>query len=87
MSDDLATPELDKRSGVLDDSHKIGEFLDWLEQEKGITLAQWDDHDRLMPARTGGFERLLADYFGIDLDKVEAEKMAILEQLRAKQGL
>jgi hypothetical protein len=85
MSNYPETPELDKRSEVLDEGNKIGEFLDWLVHEKGITLAEWDERDRLMPANTGGFERLLADYFGIDLDKVEAEKLAILKHLRASQ--
>jgi len=72
MSDYPETPELDKLSGVKDQSQPIGEFLDWLSYEKDVRL----------PA---SIEQLLADYFDIDMDKVEAEKLAILKHVRAKQ--
>lgn len=121
-----------KLVAVADDSHKLGEFLDWL-QEQGIHLAEWQEptdtcgwedmrHDYLTgkPRKrcvngqlvgpddeplgvacescsgTGQItlsERLitlpwnptalLARYFNIDLDKVEQERRAMLEALRA----
>jgi hypothetical protein len=80
-----ATPELDRRSKILGESHKIGEFLDWLNQ-RGIHLAtyeEWDEYrDPMLTPLTVSYERLLADYFEIDLQRVEAERRAILEHLR-----
>lgn len=77
-----ATPECDLMVSVSDDSHKIGEFLDWLE-DQGIHLAEWDEDDQMMPHRES-YERLLARFFGIDLDKVETERRALLEHIRAQ---
>ncbi len=37
----------------------------------------------LVPAQHRGIERLLAEYFKIDLDQAEREKKAILEEIRA----
>jgi len=103
------TPECDKMLAVKDDSQKIGEFLDWL-QEKGYRICVWqegitdatriasafaiasgkaDPHPDIDGEPERGFvpinpdiEKLLAEYFNIDLGKVEQEKRAILENLR-----
>ena len=42
-----ATPTLDKMSEVTDDSHTIGEFLDWLSSDAGghLFVARWE-HQR-----------------------------------------
>lgn len=97
----ISTPELDKMGLVQDKSQAIGEFLEWLQNTKGYTLAEYrhvnvdgedidDDEyeesrrqyeDRLFPVRRQ-IEQLLAEYFEIDLDKVEAEKRTILDALR-----
>jgi hypothetical protein len=141
------TPELDKRSKVLEDSHKLGFFLDWL-GEQGIQLGKYvalldppnryvvvecphkcdggcwrvedtdsisitglDGHHyeseaeahglaadledkRLAKAQEnpvfqpvyGSKEQLLADYFEIDLDKIETERRALLDALRKAQS-
>jgi hypothetical protein len=139
-----ATPECDRMIAVADDSHKLGDFLDWL-NEQDIHLATWErtkvcgygsglfvvspgggvrDVDGLSQRKwrcVGGrmtghpdsnkpgeddgdcpecggtgrverveprmiltgepFERLLARYFGIDLDKVETERRQVLAAL------
>jgi hypothetical protein len=92
------TPELDKMQGVKDRSQAIGEFLDWLQCEKGWELAYRHKHvkecldgdgeltcgcdeGQFLPANYG-MERLLAEHFAIDLNKVENERRAILEHLR-----
>lgn len=41
---------------------------------------EWDEG--FLPVMLG-IERVLADHFGIDLDKIEAEKRAILEAIRS----
>lgn len=75
-----ATPELDRLAAIAEDSHKIGEFLDWLEGRR-LMIAEWDDTDHPVPAQTPK-EHLLAEYFKIDLSKVEQEKRAFLEYWR-----
>lgn len=75
-------PECEKLRAVKEKSQAIGEFLDWLSSQ-GIVLAAWntDGCDRL-ELRRGSIEELLAEYFNIDLDKVETEKRALLDDLR-----
>ena len=83
-------PECEKLKKAAPESHKIGFFLDWLESQ-GIHLAHWvesfedftdpDMLDYIKETR----EQLLARYFEIDLDKVETERRAILEDLRKRK--
>jgi hypothetical protein len=73
---------------VTDKSQSIGEFLEWLLGEKGMHLARYDedhfDGEFLMPVNIG-IQELLAEYFEIDLNKVEQERRALLENLRSTQ--
>lgn len=82
----IQTPESDKMLAVHAKSQAIGEFLDWLRDERGITLAEFGhtrhDSDELYMVRIG-INELLAEYFEIDLNKVEREKRAILDGVRA----
>jgi hypothetical protein len=145
---DVPTPDLDKRSKILDKSHLIGEFIDWLQEVKKWHLAadvsestfwegQYSIVETARPAHRGGGtffrikdaesvfsdytdgrfdtredaqawidgeklrrqrvaeenpvlrvqyfnpEALLAEFFDIDLDKVEQERRAILEAIRS----
>lgn len=74
-------PEHEKLEKVADKSQAIGEFLEDL-GSRGILLAFWvDDEDRLAPVHTRK-DVLLAQFFDIDLVKLEAEKRAMLESLR-----
>jgi hypothetical protein len=81
-------PESAKLAAVAGESQKIGEFLDWLNYELGVTFCVLDDHDRFQPARgTGVFtstESLLARYFGIDLNRVQRERGRLLAYLRQR---
>jgi len=78
-------PEHEKLKAVQKESQAIGEFLDWLTGEKKIELAKWNEdervEDRLLPWHHST-EKLLADYFKIDLVKLEAEKRKMLAELR-----
>jgi hypothetical protein len=81
------TPEHDKLHKIADKSQVIGEFLDWL-PEQGIHLARWVydegyDRERLVTGAGKSNTALLAEFFEIDLDKIETEKRALLEHLRA----
>lgn len=68
---------------VKDDSQKIGAFLESL-SEKGISLASYDEKDRLWPI-SKSIEQILADYFEIDLAACENERRAILDHIRKEK--
>lgn len=83
---------------VRDQSGILGEFLDWLVVEKDIRLCRWQDtiyhgtiHDMSEYTPKGYYlaneriEQLLADFFEIDLDKIEQEKQAMLDEIRKAQ--
>ena len=80
------TPELDRRHGVIANgqAHLLGDFLDHLREKQGIVLARWCGAGGcdLAPARERE-EKLLASFFGLDLDRIEREKMALLRYVRA----
>lgn len=78
----METPECDKLSAITERSQVIGEFLDWLQHERSVELCERDClSDKLMMC-SSSIEQLLAEYFEIDLEKVEQEKRAILDELR-----
>lgn len=71
-------PEHARQSEVLDAAQAIGEFLD----NTDYVLAEYRVMDgwpepRLAPV-SKTLDQILADYFGIDLDKIEAEKRAMI---------
>lgn len=77
-------PECDRLLEVADESKKIGAFLDWLVRN-GYYIAEWDHRplaDAALIRTNKTFEGLLADYYEIDLEKVNSEKQAILNFLR-----
>lgn len=77
----MGFPEHEKLKLIKDKSQAIGEFLEWLGAEKGLHVAQWISEHRLMPANYST-EKLLAEFFDIDLDKLEDEKRAMIEEQR-----
>lgn len=84
-TEDALPPEYpvhEKVLAVREQSQAIGEFLEWLGAEKGLHVAQWMTEHEMQPASYSA-EKLLAEFFDIDLDKLEAEKRAILEAQRA----
>lgn len=80
----VETTECAKLVAVSKDSQTIGTFLDWLRSGRvpRVTLCVMDDSsERYRPSYTS-IEKLLAEYFEIDLNKVEEERRAILEGIR-----
>lgn len=81
------TPTLDKMISVAEDSNKIGDFLDWLRDNKKIILCKWHDYrkDEYESLPTGfyqtheTFDSLLHEYFDIDPVREEMERKAVLE--------
>ncbi len=72
-------PECEKLSAVTSKSRAIGEFLDWLEGEKQLVLAQWNNENGRLYGSRHNQEALLAEFFDIDLKEVEKERRAMLE--------
>jgi hypothetical protein len=68
--------EINRMLEVKERSQTIGEFLDWMKSQG------WTFHNR---GRHLDIEKLLAEYFNIDLQQVEKEKMMILDDIRSKQ--
>lgn len=90
-----ATPELDKMLKVSEESNKIGNFLWWLRNEAGYSICFWSEYPGDWEAENDGregeyfpvhksIEQLLADYYKLDLDKMEQEKIALLRELRGE---
>ncbi len=81
-------PECEKLKDVSDDSQKIGEFLSWLETNHTICKIRDSESEccsepiEIYSPMHTTIEQLLADYFDIDLDKVEKERTAILASIR-----
>ena len=74
-------PEHEKLSAVAEASQAIGEFIDF----GPYVLAEWveDDlgHKYLVPVYKS-INSILAEYFDIDLFKLEAEKRRMIQELQ-----
>jgi hypothetical protein len=82
-------PECEKLSKVSKQSDPIGQFLEWLKNARGYKVAEYitDPHsyrgeDQILVEVKETTEQLLADYFDIDLEKVEKERQMLLNWLR-----
>lgn len=82
MTSQPETPELDKRQKIMDKrrppAELLTEFYDWL-HEQGYVLARW--HRDELHQHYLRPEQLFADFLGIDLDKIEKERRALLAWL------
>jgi hypothetical protein len=76
-------PEHDKLHEIADASQTIGEFLDYGLGEQGLVLCDDDgEGGRLWPT-SKSIQSILAEHFGIDQDKINAEKEQMLERIRS----
>jgi len=89
-------PECEKlQEARLHGSQEIGEFLEWL-SGSGYEICkfeeeEWDDDiEEMYPAsyypNYNSIEKWIAEYFKIDLDKVDAERMQIIKELQDEQN-
>jgi hypothetical protein len=98
MTAPVKFPEHEKLKAVQPRSQSCGELLDWLRHEKGLVLAEWatptwqeegytQEPRRPMEPRlvvaVVDVRKLLAEFFGIDQQKLEEEKEAMLKAMRA----
>lgn len=74
-------PEHEKLKSVQHLSQSIGEFVEWLgEKELAICCREGDEYWPIsIPTQ---LSKLLADYFEIDLGRLEAEKQQMLDELQ-----
>ena len=71
-------PEHDKLMKVREESQIIGSFLDFCD----YTLCYYSKrYDEFIPTDLS-IEEILAEFFNIDLDIINQEKMEMLEQMR-----
>jgi len=78
-------PECDKMIAVQDNSLVLTGFVDWL-SEKGYAICTLEEtpgypKEQWISIRQS-YEELFADYFGIDLKKVESERQTLLKSIR-----
>ena len=81
-------PECEKLAGVSPQSNVVGEFLDWLSHKKEYTIcgfySEEPDEGEYHPIDLN-IEQLLAEFFEVDLNKVEEERRQILDDIRKKE--
>jgi len=83
-------PEHNKLNKVNKYSQQIGEFLDWA-SDNGYALCSIDDervgrysiNNTITTARQ---TKLLAEFYDIDLNKIEEEKEQMINSLRRQNG-
>lgn len=75
-------PECEKVRAVRDKSQAIGDFLTWLRHEKGVILCRHVEDRNYPQPFSYNINSLLAEFFDIDREKVEAEKQDILTTMR-----
>ncbi len=81
-------PEHAKLEAVKDQSQAIGDFLEWLGNDRPngpVFLCERRENahvDNIWAPTSASTERLIAEYFDIDEKKLEAEKRAILAAQR-----
>lgn len=98
----LAIPEHEKLQTVQAQSQAVGDFIVWLQNVKGVTLAKPHEHkDSCESESYPGFRicdytrgelmpfyfqvtNLLAEFFSIDLKKLEEEKLAMLAEIKKR---
>jgi hypothetical protein len=81
------TPELDKQREIINSgkAEVVQEFIDWLAEDRHYTLCEPKPdslHGYYLPVLYGGPEQLMADFFGIDRDKIETERRALLAAIQ-----
>ena len=92
-----AAPECERQAEIVRSGKAplVQEFIDWLLDDKKWVLARYVEDDERTP-NDGIYgeqpvpvfvqrEELMAEFFGIDLNKIEAERRALLDHLRSQQ--
>lgn len=73
-------PEHEQLALVQSRSQAVGDFIEWLGQNQ-MAICTWIDRRDEWVAVGMGRDKLLALHFGIDLDRLEAEKRDIIARM------
>lgn len=73
------TPELDKLAAVTDEGNTVIEFFEWASAH-GYQLVRYVDDEGPYPASVNA--ALLHEWQGLDGDKIETERRALLDYQR-----
>lgn len=83
-------PEHDRLKALDGANQTVGNFIEWL-HEQGMEIGRFEKmrgfSDPQFVPITKSRDALLAEHFDIDRDKLEAEKRAMLDELRAAQNV
>jgi hypothetical protein len=77
-------PEHDKLSAVADRTQAVGDFLEWISDRHGARLMAFFEGQG-WGTPPGFLQTWLAEWAGIDREKLEQEKRAMLDGLRKRQ--
>lgn len=80
MANEYPYPEHVKLEAVKQYSQVVGEFLEWM-STKGYFFGQFDESGHGYPVFKP-HQELLAEFFDIDLDKIEEERRRMLDKIR-----
>ena len=82
------TPECERLKDVAPVSQKIGEFVDWLQTEKKFIICEEYEDGGITTNESAylNMEKLLAEFFEINMDKVEKERRALLAWVQKQNG-
>jgi hypothetical protein len=77
------TPELDRQVEIVKSGKagQVQEFIDWLLDGQGYDIVRFDSEGK-NPQRIFSRERLMEQFFGIDHQKIEQERRAVLTWVR-----
>jgi len=75
-------PECEKWAATREERLLISRFLDWLWEHSEARLAQY--HGEKLVACNESLDSLLAGFFGVDMDKLELERQALLSNATVK---
>jgi hypothetical protein len=82
-------PQHEKLAKIKEKSQTIGEFLEWLQIRKKIVLCKstgdfhTTEYELYTPANINT-QTILSEFFEIDLNKLEKEKIQMLKDLQIK---
>lgn len=74
-------PEHEKMKKIADKSQTIGEFLEWINQE-GYAIGEFNRMSGELDTSRKSIQDLLAEFFDIDLNKIDKEKRAMIKSLQ-----
>lgn len=87
MMEEIKTPNLDKIKSLQDQTQLCGEFLEWLQNKYAMFERNITREDPFYVG-TGDYinvEKVLAEFFEINLAEAEKEKEFLLEMIRKEK--